>query len=74
LTGFFLTLAGAAPALGQAALVGDAEAGAELYSIECRLAIELMFSKDARKAGEAMKLIGRYKAWLTGQLVTRTFD
>jgi cytochrome c len=36
LTGFFLTLAGAAPALSQAAPVGDAEAGAELYSTECR--------------------------------------
>jgi AcrR family transcriptional regulator len=38
------------------------------------LAMELMFSKDARKAGEAMKLLVRYKDWLTGQLVTRPFE
>lgn len=38
------------------------------------LAMELMFSKDTRKANAAMKLLRRYKSWLTGQLVTKPFD
>lgn len=38
------------------------------------LAMELMFSKDLAKATAAMKLLKRYKMWLTGQLVTRPFD
>ena len=38
------------------------------------LAMELMFSKDIRKANMAMKLLRRYKAQLTGELVTKPFD
>jgi AcrR family transcriptional regulator len=38
------------------------------------LAMELMFSKDVRKANMAMKLLRRYKSWLTGELVTKAFD
>ncbi len=38
------------------------------------LAMELMFSKDLAKASQAMKLLKRYKMWLTGQLVTDAFD
>ena len=38
------------------------------------LAMELMFSKDLPKAASAMKLLKRYKQWLTGQLVTKPFD
>ena len=38
------------------------------------LAMELMFTKDAKKADAAMKLLKRYKSWLTGQLVTKPFD
>ena len=38
------------------------------------LAIELMFSKDLPKATAAMKLLKRYKMWLTGQLVIHPFD
>lgn len=38
------------------------------------LAMELMFSKDMKKANAAMKLLRRYKSWLTGELVTRSFD
>ena len=30
--------------------------------------------RSARKAGEAMKLLRRYKTWLTGKLVTNTLD
>jgi AcrR family transcriptional regulator len=38
------------------------------------LAMELMFSKDLPKSTAAMKLLKRYKQWLTGQLVTKPFD
>lgn len=38
------------------------------------LALELMFSKDVRKANAAMKLLRRYKAWLTGELVTKAVE
>ncbi len=38
------------------------------------LAMELMFSKDVRRANSAMKLLKRYKGWLTGELVVRAFD
>ena len=38
------------------------------------LAMELMFSKDTRKANAAMKLLRRYKAWLTGELVTKAVE
>lgn len=34
------------------------------------LAMELMFSKNTVRANAAMKLLTRYKAWLTGDLVT----
>lgn len=37
------------------------------------LVIELMFSKDRRKASDAMALLRRYKGWLTGQMVTKSF-
>jgi hypothetical protein len=33
-----------------------------------------MFSKDLPKSDAAMKLLKRYKQWLTGQLVTKPFD
>jgi len=38
------------------------------------LAMELMFSKDIRRANSAMKLLKRYKGWLTGELVVKAFD
>jgi AcrR family transcriptional regulator len=38
------------------------------------LAMELMFSKNIRKANMAMKLLRRYKTQLTGDLVTKPFD
>jgi AcrR family transcriptional regulator len=38
------------------------------------LAMELMFSRELPKATAAMKLLKRYKQWLTGQLVTKPFD
>ena len=38
------------------------------------LAMELMFSKDVKRANAAMKLLRRYKNWLTGELVTRAHD
>lgn len=38
------------------------------------LALELMFSKDVRRANAAMKLLKRYKGWLTGELVVKAFD
>jgi len=51
------------------------EAMGSLHNAAMRgLAMELMFSKDTRKAGEAMKLLRRYKTWLTGKLVTNTLD
>jgi hypothetical protein len=33
------------------------------------LAMELMFSRDTARAGAAMKLLTRYKGWLTDDLV-----
>ncbi len=38
------------------------------------LAMELMFSKDVRRANMSMKLLRRYKSWFTGELVTKPFD
>ena len=38
------------------------------------LAMELMFTKDVRKANAAMKLMRRYKMWLTGELVTKPYE
>ena len=38
------------------------------------LALELMFSRDSKKAGAAMKLLRRYKSLLTGELVTKPFS
>lgn len=38
------------------------------------LAMELMFSKDARKANAAMNLMRRYKSWLTGELITKPYE
>ena len=38
------------------------------------LAMELMFSKDVRKANAAMKLMRRYKMWLTGELITKPYE
>ena len=53
----------------------EIEAMTYLHNASMRgLAIELMFSKDTKKAGAAMKLLKRYKSWLTGQLVTKPFD
>lgn len=48
------------------------EAMVHLHNAAMRgLALELMFSKNARKAGAAMKLLVHYKRELTGQLVTK---
>lgn len=38
------------------------------------LAMELMFSKDIRRANASMKLLRRYKGWLTGELVVKAFE
>lgn len=38
------------------------------------LAMELMFSKDVRRANSAMKLLKRYKGWLTGDLVVKAYE
>jgi AcrR family transcriptional regulator len=38
------------------------------------LSMELMFSKDTKRADASMKLLRRYKSWLTGELVTRPYD
>jgi AcrR family transcriptional regulator len=38
------------------------------------LAMELMFSKDVRRANAAMKLLKRYKGWLTGELVVKAYE
>lgn len=38
------------------------------------LAMELMFSKDIRRANAAMKLLKRYKGWLTGELVVKAYE
>ena len=38
------------------------------------LAMELMFTKDVRKANAAMKLMRRYKSMLTGELVTKPYE
>lgn len=51
------------------------EAMAWLHNAAMRgLAMELMFSKDIRRANSAMKLLKRYKGWLTGELVVKAFD
>ncbi len=51
------------------------EAMAWLHNAAMRgLAMELMFSKDVRRANSAMKLLKRYKGWLTGELVVKAFD
>ena len=53
----------------------EIEAMTYLHNAAMRgLAIELMLNKDTKKAGAAMKLLKRYKSWLTGQLVTKPFD
>lgn len=38
------------------------------------MALELMFSKDVRRASSAMKLLKRYKGWLTGELVVKAYE
>lgn len=38
------------------------------------LALDLMYSKDGKRAANSMKLLKRYKALLTGQLVTKPFE
>jgi AcrR family transcriptional regulator len=51
------------------------EAMVHLHNAAMRgLALELMFSGDAKRAGAAMKLLTKYKAMLTGQLVTEPFE
>jgi AcrR family transcriptional regulator len=51
------------------------EAMAWLHNAAMRgLAMELMFSKDVRRANSAMKLLKRYKGWLTGELIVKAFD
>ena len=51
------------------------EAMVHLHNAAMRgLALELMFSRDERKAASAMKLLVRYKRRLTGELVTKPFD
>jgi len=51
------------------------EAMVHLHTAAMRgLALELMFSRDAKKAEASMKLLRRYKHQLTGDLVTRPFD
>ncbi|HEY7797370.1 MAG TPA: TetR/AcrR family transcriptional regulator [Hyphomonadaceae bacterium] len=50
------------------------EAMVHLHNAAMRgLALELMFSRDEKKAASAMKLLVRYKRQLTGDLVTRPF-
>lgn len=51
------------------------EAMSSLHTAAMRgLAMELMFTKDVRKANAAMKLMRRYKSWLTGELVTKPYE
>lgn len=51
------------------------EAMAWLHNAAMRgLAMELMFSKDIRRANSAMKLLKRYKGWLTGDLIVKAYD
>jgi AcrR family transcriptional regulator len=53
----------------------EVEAMTWLHNAAMRgLALELMFSKDLRRANMAMKLLRRYKSWLTGELVTKSFE
>jgi AcrR family transcriptional regulator len=50
------------------------EAMVHLHNAAMRgLALELMFSRDEKKATSAMKLLVRYKRKLTGDLVTKSF-
>lgn len=50
------------------------EAMVHLHNAAMRgLALELMFSRDEKKAASAMKLLVRYKRQLTGDLVTKPF-
>ena len=50
----------------------EVEAMTWLHTAAMRgLAMELTFSKDNRRANAAMKLLRRYKDWLTSQLVTK---
>ena len=59
----------------QSAGIGDKatiEAMVHLHNAAMRgLALELMFSRDEKKAASAMKLLVRYKRQLTGDLVTK---
>jgi AcrR family transcriptional regulator len=49
------------------------EAMVHLHTAAMRgLALELMFSKDQKKAAGAMKLLERYKGWLTGELAGKS--
>ncbi len=51
------------------------EAMVHLHNAAMRgLALELMVSRDERKATSAMKLLVRYKRQLTGDLVTKPFE
>ena len=51
------------------------EAMVHLHNAAMRgLALELMFSRDEKKAAAAMKLLVRYKRQLTGDLVTKPRD
>ena len=50
------------------------EAMVHLHNAAMRgLALELMFSRDRKKAESAMALLRRYKGQLTGELVTKPF-
>jgi len=50
------------------------EAMVHLHNAAMRgLALELMFSRDQKKADSAMALLRRYKRQLTGELMTRPF-
>lgn len=52
----------------------EVEAMSWLHNAAMRgLAMELMFTKDRRKAQLAMNLLQKYKARLTGELVTKNF-
>jgi AcrR family transcriptional regulator len=54
---------------------GQIEAMTWLHNAAMRgLAMELMFTRDTGKASQAMKLLQRYKNWLTGELVTKAAD